>query len=283
MLHIGVVGTGMIGGSLIERLLTVSEVETILVSDLNPQHSRFLANKHEIVVEVSTVDDLASCDFIFVCTPVATIADIVLSLAKTTSESCVIVDTGSSKSSIVNQVRERWPGLGRFVPGHPIAGSHKAGPHESDPAMFLERPFVLTPYEETAQSAVENTTALLTKAGMKVFLAAPDEHDHVLASSSHLPHLIAFALNDQFDYSILSHPNAETLVAGSFMRMTTLAASDPTMWSDVYLANKQELLDSLARFKGALECYEAAIVKNDSNELRRLLEISMEKRSRLKW
>lgn len=280
-LTIGVVGTGLMGASLVDHLSTSGPKANFLVHDTDIGRSALVAARQSNVQSVSSLAGMADCDFVFVCTPVSTIAPYVIELAGILGPAAVIVDTGSTKANIVAEVEAALPHFTRFVPGHPMSGSHEVGPAKASAQIFAKRTFVLTPYGKTDAEAVEKIQALLESTGSKVLITPVDEHDSALGATSHLAHLTAFALVNQLNEDICpDHLNE--LIAGSFMRMTLFAASDPKMWSDVFLANSDNVLSGLDRIRARIDEMEQAIRANDEAKLLALIGAANLKRKTMK-
>ncbi len=265
-LTIGVVGTGLMGASLVDHISTSGLKANFIVYDTDGGRSALVAARQSNVYSVASLAGMAPCDFVFICTPVSTIANYVIELSDILDPEAIIVDTGSTKANIVADVAGARPDFSRFVPGHPMSGSHEAGPARASAQIFAKRTFVLTPYPQTDQSAVDKTRTLLEACGSHVLITPVDEHDSVLGATSHLAHLTAFAMVNQLNDDICpDHLNE--LIAGSFMRMTLFAASDPKMWSDVFLANSENVLNGLNRMRARMDEIETAILQKDEAAL----------------
>lgn len=269
-LSIGVIGTGLMGASLVDHISTNGPKADFVVHDTDDGRSALVAARQTNVHAVDSLAGMADCDFVFVCTPVSTIAAYIVQLAAIVGPHAVIVDTGSTKAKIVAEVLADLPDFSRFVPGHPMSGSHEVGPAKASAKIFTQRPFVLTPYTQTDPQAVEKTQSLLEQSGSEVLITPVDEHDCVLGATSHLAHLTAFALVNQLNDDICPD-HLHELIAGSFMRMTLFAASDPKMWSDVFLANTDNVLTGLNRLRARMDEMEAAILAKDEAKLLALI------------
>lgn len=244
---IGLVGAGLIGGSIAAQLARALPAARLLVHDLSPGNAAYVAERHpkaEIVIQLSA---MAGCDAIFVATPVATIARQVVELLELEGSKAIIIDTGSAKTAIVAAVAESGVDAARFVPGHPLAGGVATGPGLARPDILTSRPFVLTPTEATSTEALAKARALLETLGAKPVEMEPEAHDRLLALGSHLPHLIAFALAG------LAEPEDMELLPASFRGIADFAAADPQMWSDIFRANSEELKAVAEIFKKRLD------------------------------
>lgn len=263
-----------------ERLLTLEPRATISVFDTNAANLAEIANRDPAIQSVENITNLADCTALFICTPVGTVPDYVIELARIVGDDAIILDTGSSKRSIVQAVSAALPTFDRFVPGHPIGGSHLSGPGAADTQTLKGKAFVLTPYEQTASAAVSAAIDLLTRAGFRTLTTTVEEHDRILSLSSHLPHLIAFSMVNQFGDRLLE-PGMGDLIANSFRSMTVFAAGNPVMWRDIFSANDEAILASLEGFRRQLDLFEQAIRNKDKTATAALIEQSHRLRKEL--
>jgi prephenate dehydrogenase len=245
--RIGLVGAGLIGGSIAARLALMLPGAALLVHDVSPGNAAYVAERHPNAEVVTAIADLAGCDVIFVATPVATIAKQVGALLELPGSAALIIDTGSAKQAIVDAVAQSNANAARFVPGHPLAGGIAAGPGRASGDIITTRPFVLTPTESTDPAELAKARTLLERLGAEVVEMAPDAHDRLLALGSHLPHLIAYALAG------LGIEEPGELLPASYSGIAAFAGSDPQMWSDIFRANNGELKAVLDDFKKRLD------------------------------
>lgn len=245
--RIGLVGAGLIGGSIAARLAFALPDCALLVHDASPGNAAYVAERHPNASIAATLDALGDCDVIFVATPVATIGDQVIALLSLAESQAVIIDTGSAKSAVIDQVTAADVDATRFVPGHPLAGGISAGPGRSSSDIVTVRPFVLTPSESTSAKALDIAKSLLERLGAKTVEMAPDAHDRLLALGSHLPHLIAYALAG------MATEEPGDLLPASYRGIAAFAGSDAQMWADIFRANREELRAALTEFKKRLD------------------------------
>jgi prephenate dehydrogenase len=189
------------------------------------------------------------------------------------------MDVGSTKRDVVDAarraLRER---IVSFVPAHPIAGKEVSGIDHADAGLYAGRQVILTPLPQTPAALVQKATDLWAALGAQVLKMTPENHDHAFAAVSHLPHLIAFA----YFGSVLGQPAAADLLslAGpGFRDFTRIAAGDPTMWRDILLANREELLRQSARFRQALDALEQVIAAGNGEALQELLRVASDGRA----
>ena len=253
---VGIVGCGLIGASLALLVKRSIPDATIVAYERNAAHVETLRSILPDLASADALDGLSDCRFVFVCTPPSTIGAIVCDLIATCSDETVIVDAGSVKSVVVEQVSSAHPSFDRFVPGHPLAGSPASGPTRAGADILLGKPYVLTPYAATSEAAVAAVSAFLKDAGLRVFCTDADRHDRVVAMTSHVTHVIAFALVDrlreleQTEFESGESSSRDDMLyflGGSILGMTEFAASDPVMWSDILRFNADKIREETAR------------------------------------
>jgi prephenate dehydrogenase len=250
-MKLAVIGVGLIGGSFALALKQAKAVSQVVGVGRNAANLR-LALERGIIDSIAP--DAASAargaDLVLVATPVGQYLEVFKSLE---NANVLITDGGSTKRDVIAAARKALgKRVARFVPAHPIAGAEKSGAAAASAELFRGRRVVLTPLPENASSDVEKVEAAWKAAGAKVSRMQPDEHDAVLATVSHLPHLLAFALV----HDVASRPNSEQLfsfAAGGFRDFTRIASSHPEMWRDICLANRDQLLKETEKFAEKLE------------------------------
>ena len=181
---------------------------------------------------------------------------------------CTVTDVGSVKQAVIEMVGPHMPASVSFIPGHPMAGTEYSGPHSGFATLFVNRWWLLTPGVDTDPAAIARLQSLLESMGAKVNSMDPAHHDQVLAVVSHTPHLIAYTMVGVADH-LAQVSNSEVIEysASGFRDFTRIAASDPTMWRDVFLTNKDAVLDILGRFTEELFVLQRAIRMGDGDHL----------------
>src|SRR5204863_2460728 len=186
--------------------------------------------------------------------------EIAMRVAPGLRKGAIVTDVGSVKEAVIRDVQSLVPQGVHFIPGHPVAGTEHSGPESGFAELFRDRWCILTPPPETAPAAVAAVTKLWELAGMRVVTMPADHHDKVLAMTSHLPHLIAYTivgtatdLEDDLKSEVIAFS------AGGFRDFTRIAASDPVMWRDIFLANREAVLEMLQRFSEDLTALQRAI------------------------
>lgn len=256
-MKLAVIGVGLIGGSFALALKKAKAVSKVLGVGRN-------AANLKVALERGIIDSIApdaataarDTDLVLVSAPVGQYARIFSDLA---SSKTLITDAGSTKRDVVAAARTALgSNIARFIPGHPIAGAEKSGAAAASAELFRGRRVVLTPLAENSNDAVSTVEAAWGACGARVSRMDADEHDAVLAAVSHLPHLLAFALV----HEVAQRGNSAELfsfAAGGFRDFTRIASSHPEMWRDICVANRDRLLEEVARFSKKLEQVKALL------------------------
>ena len=213
----------------------------------------------------------SKADLVILCVPVGACGTIAASIAGRLQAGAILTDVGSVKGAVVRDVAPHVPSGVHFVPGHPIAGTEHSGPRSGFAELFDGRWCILTPAGGTAETAVDRLKAFWQALGSQVEVMTPEHHDMVLAITSHVPHLIAFNIvNTAAHLERVTASEAIKFSAGGFRDFTRIAASDPTMWRDVFLNNKAAVIEMLGRFTEDLTALQRAIRFDDGDTLFRL-------------
>jgi prephenate dehydrogenase len=258
--QVAILGCGMIGCSfaaaikhagLARRVVGYSKSPTTVKTALDLGHIDQGAD--------SAMQAVSGSDLILIAVPVAATEAMLRTSRHILTDDMIIMDVGSTKRDVAEcAVRALGERGGQFVPAHPIAGKDASGPQAADPRLFRGRLTVLTPTAANSRGIVEKVQDIWESIGSTVLRMAPGEHDGALAAVSHMPHLLAFA----FVNSIVRQPRSADLLqlAGTgFRDFTRIAGSDPVMWRDVFMANRDELLMQLGLFKQHLSALEASL------------------------
>jgi cyclohexadieny/prephenate dehydrogenase len=210
----------------------------------------------------------AGADLVVIGTPVGACGAVAKAMAPGLSPGTIVTDVGSIKAEVIREVVPHLPEPGRFVGAHPVAGTEHSGPEAAFATLFEKRHCILTPIEDTDPEAVRVVAGLWQAAGSTVEIMTPEHHDRVLAITSHLPHLIAYTIVATVA-DLEHHLQAEVLryAAGGFTDFTRIAASDPTMWRDVFLHNREAVLEMLGRFTEDLAALQRAIRWGEGDKL----------------
>jgi cyclohexadieny/prephenate dehydrogenase len=245
-----VLGVGHIGSSLARVARQRGDIAAEIVGS---DREAVLARVSELGIVDHTEPDPAraveGADCIVLCAPVGTFAALAQAIAPHLAPGCILTDVGSTKQSVLRDVGPLVPAGVHFVPAHPLAGTEYSGPDSGFSTLFEGRWCLLTPLPGTDPDSVEKITELWRRCGSMVETMEPAHHDRVLAIVSHLPHLIAFTIcGTADDLADESRQQVLKFAASGFRDFTRIAASDPVMWRDVFLNNREALLEMLARF-----------------------------------
>ncbi len=267
--RLALIGTGLIGSSIARAARKQGAVREIVASARSAATRRRVAELGlgDQVVETKA-DAVAGADLVIVCAPVGVCGEIAKEIAPKLKPGATVSDVGSVKGAIVRDMGPHLPKSVHFVPAHPVAGTEYSGPDAGFAELFVGRWCILTPPEGTDPAAVEKLAAFWRLLGAKVEFMPPDHHDLVLAITSHLPHLIAYTIVGTAD-ELAEVTRSEVLKfsAGGFRDFTRIAASDPTMRRDVFLANKDAVLEMLGTFNEDLAQLTRAIRRGDGEAL----------------
>ncbi|MEP3045415.1 MAG: prephenate/arogenate dehydrogenase family protein [Roseibium sp.] len=267
--RMALIGIGLIGSSLAQVARKRGLVKEISITT---RSSETLQRAEELGLGDSYSQDAAvaveGADLVILCAPVGANESIAKWIAPSLKQGAILTDAGSTKGSVIEQVGPHVPDGIHFVPGHPLAGTEKSGPDAGFPTLFDERWCILTPPDGTDQAAIDKLTLFWKGCGSNVDIMDAKHHDLVLAIVSHLPHLIAYNIvGTADDLETVTKSEVIKYSASGFRDFTRLAASDPTMWRDVCLNNKDAILEMLARFSEDLSALQRAVRWGDGDKL----------------
>lgn len=267
--RIALIGFGLIGGS-IARAAREQGLAGEIVTTARSEKTR--ARVKELGITDSVVETNAEAardaDLVILCIPVGACGAVAQEIAPHLKPGAIVSDVGSVKGTVVRDMAPHLPASAHFVPAHPVAGTEHSGPDSGFAELFINRWCILTPPEGTDPNAVDKLRGFWAALGAKVEIMTPDHHDLVLAITSHLPHLIAYTIVGTAD-ELAQVTSSEVIKfsAGGFRDFTRIAASDPIMWRDVFLANKDAVLEMLGTFNEDLSKLTRAIRRGDGEAL----------------
>jgi cyclohexadieny/prephenate dehydrogenase len=267
--RLALIGFGLIGGSIARAARAQGLVGDIVTT---ARSARTRARVVELGVVDRVVDSNAEAvkdaDLVILGIPVGACGEVAQEIGPHLKAGAIVSDVGSVKGAVVRDMAPHLPAGVHFVPAHPVAGTEHSGPDSGFAELFIDRWCILTPPERTDANAVEKLRAFWAGLGAKVEIMTPDHHDMVLAITSHLPHLIAYTIVGTAD-ELEGVTQSEVLKfsAGGFRDFTRIAASDPTMWRDVFLTNKDAVLEMLGTFNEDLSKLTRAIRRGDGEAL----------------
>jgi prephenate dehydrogenase len=251
--RVAVIGVGLIGGSFALALKQAQACARVVGVGRSPANMKQALERGVVdVVEADAGAAARGAQPVLIAAPVAQFPAILKSLARELAPGTVVTDAGSTKRDVVDAARKALGAKSaQFVPAHPIAGAEKSGAGAAHAELFRNRRVILTPLEENSKEAVSMVEQAWAACGARVFRMDPDEHDALLATVSHLPHVLAYALV----HEVAQRANAPQLfsyAAGGFRDFTRIASSHPEMWRDICLANRERIEQELARFSAKL-------------------------------
>jgi len=264
-----IVGVGLIGGSLARALKKANAVNEVVgagrnIEELKKAKALGVIDQYETDIQVA----VTGCDMVVLAVPLGAMQLVLEKIAPVLTKDMIITDVGSAKASVVTAAKNTFSNIpDTFVPGHPIAGTEKSGVEASFAELYENRRVILTPLETSSSAAVSKVCAMWQACGAEVIETSVKHHDEVLAATSHLPHMLAYSLVDT-----LAKMDAKNEIfdfaAGGFRDFTRIASSDPDMWHDICLANREALVMMLNKFSGDLQLLSKAIESNDSGYIK---------------
>lgn len=262
--RIAILGAGLIGASIARAAREYGAAGTIALYDANPEVRQRARELGLGEVHDSAEKAVAKAELVVLCVPVGAMADAIEACKPGLKIGAIVTDVGSVKQAVVNALAALLPTYVYFVPGHPIAGTEHSGPDAGFATLFQNRWHILTPLPEDDReayaAAVEQVAEFWRALGANVERMDPARHDVVLAVTSHLPHLIAFNIVAMAeDLENVTESEVVKFSASGFRDFTRIAASDPTMWRDVFLNNRDAVLEVLGRFSEDLAALQRAI------------------------
>jgi cyclohexadieny/prephenate dehydrogenase len=267
--RVALIGFGLIGGS-IARAAKLQGLASEIVITARSETTRARVRELGIVDRVveTNVEAVADADLVILCIPVGACGPVAQEIAAHLKPGAVVSDVGSVKAAVVRDMAPHLPKSAHFVPAHPVAGTEHSGPDSGFAELFINRWCILTPPEGTDPDAVQRLRAFWAGLGARVETMTPEHHDLVLAITSHLPHLIAYTIvGTAEELAQVTESEVIKFSAGGFRDFTRIAASDPTMWRDVFLANKEAVLEMLGTFNEDLSKLTRAIRRGDGEAL----------------
>ena len=266
---VALIGLGLIAGSMAHAMR-----EQGLAGRISG-HARSAATR-ETAAEIGLVDEVTEtaaeavrdADLVVLAVPVGAMAEVAAEIAPHLAPGAILTDVGSVKQAVIDAVAPHVPAGVHFIPGHPLAGTEHSGPRSGFATLFRNRWWLLTPLPDTDPAALDRLESLIRAMGANVDTMEPPHHDLVLAVTSHAPHLIAYTMVGVADHlRRVTESEVIRYSAAGFRDFTRIAASDPTMWRDVFLHNREATLDILGRFAEELFVLQRAIRMGDGQHL----------------
>ena len=270
--QLGVIGCGLMGGSFALALKRAGLVKQVVGYSKSPSTTDLA--KRMGVIDVAAESSLlavSGSDLVLIAVPVSATEATFGAIRHGVKDGMLLMDVGSTKRDVVDTARRMLREQVRsFVPAHPIAGSEQSGVAHADAALYNNRQVILTPLSQTQPELIQKATDLWKALGAQVLRMTPENHDAAFAAVSHLPHLLAFA----YFSAIANQPAGRdylSLAGPGFRDFTRIAASDPAVWRDILLANREEVLKQSQRFRFALDALEHAMASGNGQALEDLI------------
>jgi cyclohexadieny/prephenate dehydrogenase len=267
--RLAIIGLGLIGSSIARVARQRGLAKTIVAADAS-EAVRARVTELGIADEVAAdaASSVAGADLVILCVPVGANGAVAAEIGRHLKPGAIVSDVGSVKGAVLTAVQPHLPAGVHFVPAHPVAGTEYSGPDAGFADLFTNRWCILTPPEGAAPEALATVQAFWTGAGSNVEVMTAQHHDLVLAITSHVPHLIAYNIvGTAADLEEVTQSEVIKFSAGGFRDFTRIAASDPTMWRDVFLHNKEAVLEMLGRFNEDLAALQRMIRWGDGDGL----------------
>ena len=269
---VAVIGVGLIGGSLAGGLRSKQWCETIIGIDADADA---LANAQRLNIIDQGFTSITDCvqtpDIVVIAVPVLKIGQVSNQIKSWFDSAKAVTDVASTKQSVINDIKQVFKSQmpANFVPGHPIAGRERSGVQAATSDLFENRRVILTPVENTDSESLNLVKAMWEQVGAEVETLSAEIHDKILAATSHLPHALAFSLV----HCLSSQSHTEEIfryAAGGFADFSRIASSDPALWREICLANRDELLNAIEQFDGCLKELRTSLENNDGDALQQI-------------
>jgi prephenate dehydrogenase len=277
--HLCVIGVGLIGGSLALALKKAGYVEKVTGIGRSLQNLQ-TAQQLEVIdhYETDYASALADADLVFVSVPIGAMGDVFAQIQPHLKPGAIISDGGSAKQQVIDAAREALGSqIKQFVPGHPIAGTEKSGAEAAFDSLYQDRRVILTPLAENSRTDIDKVRTMWQAAGAAVDEMDARHHDLVLAGTSHLPHILAFALVDCLN-KVEDVDEIFKYAAGGFRDFTRIASSDPVMWRDICLSNTDAILAMMQNYQQQIDELKHCIEQGDGESILALFKAAKDAR-----
>ncbi len=271
--QLGLIGCGLMGGSFALALKRAGLVKRVVGYSKSPSTTERARQLGVIDIEApSALLAVSGADIVLIAVPVSATESTFKAIKHLVTPNMLIMDVGSTKRDVIDAGRRGLrEHIGSFVPAHPIAGKELAGVEHADPDLYAGKQIILTPIERTLTTQLQKAVDVWSALGCRVLKMSPEQHDAAFAAVSHLPHLIAFALMN----GIQGQPQGKdylSLAGPGFRDFTRIAASDPKIWRDIMISNREELLEQSKIFQRTLQAMELMISSGNADALEGLIE-----------
>jgi prephenate dehydrogenase len=265
---IGVVGLGIIGGSIVKAVNKKGLAEYVVAYNRNPEVTEKALSEGTIQKAAYEINDsFKDCEIIIICVPVDIVPSCVEKLSGIVDNECILTDVGSTKMNVVNAIRA-IPLSCTFIGGHPMAGSESAGYNAARHTLFENAYYVLTPFNDTNITHLNKLADFIAALGGLPVIMEPSVHDYVTAAISHVPHVLASVIVNMIEQLDDEDKLMHTLAAGGFKDLTRIASSSPVIWESICLANSENILKILSKFEEGIYSFKEILRKKDARALR---------------
>ena len=272
--NFGFIGIGLIGGSIAKTLRKVYPSCTITVYNRGKTSRDLALSDGTANFATDKIDEsFKDCDYIFLCTPVEKNTSYLSKLKGIIKDDCIITDVGSVKGNIHQAVKE-LDIEANFIGGHPMAGSEKTGYENANDHLLENAYYAITPTDKVSDTKVDEYKQIVKDMGALPLVISPEEHDHVVATISHLPHLIASSLVNLVKDNDSENEYMKTIAAGGFKDITRIASSSPDMWEQICMTNGENISEMLQKYIDSLNVVKSEIDSSDANSIHSLFEES---------
>ena len=268
--RLGIIGKGLIGSSITRAVSANKIARELVVTDASPKVRKTVAELGLGIAKVveTSAEAVREADLVVACVPVGQYGALAKEIGPHLKAGAILSDVGSVKGAVVRDMLPHLPKSVHLVPAHPLAGTEYSGPEAGLADLFENRWCIVTPLENADESAVETIRAFWTAMGSEVEVMSVEHHDTALAITSHLPHLIAFAIfHTGLKHEELANSEIMKYSAGGFRDFTRIASSNPTMWRDIFLNNKEAVLEVLKQFNTDLGDLAKAIEQDNAQKI----------------
>ncbi len=268
MKKVGVVGLGIIGGSLVKAIHKKGLADCIVAYNRNPQATRMALREGTIQQAADEIgSSFMGCEIIFICVPVDKISEVVQKLAEFTDKDCILTDVGSTKSDVIAAI-QNIPLACPFIGGHPMAGSETTGYKAARANLFENAYYILTPVQGTEDRHVKKLSGFVQSFGALPIVLEPGRHDFATAAISHVPHVLASALVNAIMHLDGEDKIMHTLAAGGFKDITRIASSSPEIWESICRTNRENIAEILDRLVDGLNGFKTILCGEDKDRLK---------------
>jgi len=268
--RLAIIGQGLIGSSITRAVVANRAARELVVTDASPKVRKTVAELGLGVAKVveTSAEAVRDADLVIACVPVGQYGELAREIGPHLKPGAIVSDVGSVKGAVVRDMLPHLPKSVHLVPAHPLAGTEHSGPEAGLADLFENRWCIVTPLDGANGDAVETLRSFWKALGSEVEVMSVQHHDEALAITSHLPHLIAFAIfHTGLKHEEISQAEVMKYSAGGFRDFTRIASSNPTMWRDIFLNNKEAVLGALKQFNEDLSALARAIEENDGPKL----------------